>query len=315
MRTVCLASLAIPFLLLIACIKDNTPPGKTKEWDVRGNYAVTYDNQLKITLTVDGVARTGTSDGNGKVDFGQWQGHALVLDIAPFCARPEVVCPSEFLWNQVAIDEIDVEKAYDIHVLNVIDDTQHVLPAGKKAKAVGGLVGHTNDDRFVLGLGADGRGAGDCALLSLALAGGRFSREHESTSTMTVYRDPQGRACAPGDAGAAGDDGGAGDGGAAPPCNPVQVTTISAPVGAAVEGIKEGRVGIGWLGACAFGGNVAALATLTIETGYTAARTGDFDPPPFAPVPAPPLDGGTDDGALPDGGGDAGAPPDASTID
>ena len=105
------------------------------------------------------------------------------------------------------------------------------------------------------------------------------------------------------DAGAG--DGGDGDGGMADAgllpdggldCTLVPVTRLVVPPGALVNGIKEGKVFVGWAGGCAFG-PVLAGATLTLETGYVGTRTGDYDPPPFTPAPL----------VLPDGGADAGA--------
>ena len=83
------------------------------------------------------------------------------------------------------------------------------------------------------------------------------------------------------------------------------------PPGAAVDGVADGVLGIGYLGACAFSGLVVG-ATLTLETGYTAVRTGAFDPPPFTPVDPGTVEPGlcADAGAVCDGA-DGGASTDA----
>ena len=77
-------------------------------------------------------------------------------------------------------------------------------------------------------------------------------------------------------------------------CTLVPITQLVVPPGAKVDGIKEGKVFLGWAGGCAFG-PILAGATLTLETGYVGARTGNYDPPPFTPAPV----------VLPDGGADA----------
>ncbi len=77
------------------------------------------------------------------------------------------------------------------------------------------------------------------------------------------------------------------------------------PEAAAVNGIKEGRIGLAWAGGCAFGPFLVG-ATLYLETGYTGARTGAFDPPPYTPVPVVLPDGGFPDGGEVDGGADGG---------
>jgi hypothetical protein len=44
---------------------------------------------------------------------------------------------------------------------------------------------------------------------------------------------------------------------------------------------------------------------LTLETGFTGTRTGNYDPPPFTPAQVVLPDGGLD-GGVTDGGADAG---------
>ena len=100
------------------------------------------------------------------------------------------------------------------------------------------------------------------------------------------------------DAGAA--DGGTPDAGAPPVCGPVMVKRLVIPKGALPDGITEGRIGVGWAGGCAFG-PVVAGALLTLETGYSGKRTGDYDPPPFTPVEVTLPDAGFDGGSA-DGG-------------
>lgn len=80
-------------------------------------------------------------------------------------------------------------------------------------------------------------------------------------------------------------------------CQLVPITRIVAPPGAKVDGIKDGKVFVGWAGGCAFGPFLAG-ATLTLETGYTGTRTGTFDPPPYTPAPVVLPDGGSLDGGL-----------------
>jgi hypothetical protein len=76
-------------------------------------------------------------------------------------------------------------------------------------------------------------------------------------------------------------------------CAEVEVTKIVAPEGAVVNGVKDGKVFVGWAGGCAFGPALVG-ATLTMETGFTGTRTGDFDPPPYTPAEVVVPDGGFD---------------------
>lgn len=287
-----------------------------EERDVSGNYALTYDDQLTIRLNVGGAQREVTQQGYGKiVDFGTINGQPTTLDLTAFCARPEVECPSESFWSKVAVTQPDLRSnRLDLQKLVVVDDTNHRLDAGVRAASLSGLIDHNQEDRFLLGLGAQGGSNQACAALSLSLAGGRFSRVGEHQETTMEPRTQAGRVCSldagvadagPGDAGAG--DGGTADAGLLPDggvdCTLVPVTRLVVPAGAAVDGIKEGKVFVGWAGGCAFG-PVLVGATLTLETGYVGTRTGAYDPPPFTPAPVVLPDGGLDGGA--DGGADAG---------
>ena len=297
-------------LLASACGPAVGTGGSRAEWDVRGNYALTYDDALTLKLDLGGAVREVTAQGYGGVaDFGTYQGQPLRLDLSEFCARPEVLCPSESLWSQVSIDQQDVDKRQTLYILSAIDNTTHTLPTGVRAEARGGLVDHSQQDTFVLGLGAASGGGQSCGALAVSLAGGRFHRAGEKLEVSTVYRDEKGAPCTPSDGGS-GSDGGVGadggtDGGTGL-CAPHEESHLVIPAGAAVDGIVEGKVALGWLGACAFGPFIAG-ATLTLETGFTAQRIHDFDPPPYTPphdADAP--DAGSADAGSPDAG-DGGA--------
>ncbi len=108
------------------------------------------------------------------------------------------------------------------------------------AELVSGLVDHRND-QLLFGLDAGSGASGDCGAVALSLAGGTF-----------VYGDG-------GDTGDTGDtDFAAG------------VATAGGPVG-----IDQGKVALGWLGACAWSGLVVA-ATVSVETDFVALRTGEL---------------------------------------
>jgi hypothetical protein len=290
-------------VLTFSCGGNNSTP---EERDVSGNYALTYDDQLKIRLDVGGAVREITQQGyGGIVDFGTINGNPTTLDLTAFCAKPEVQCPSEAFWKKVAITQPDLKTSrLDLQKLVVVNDTEHVLDAGVRAASLSGLVNHADDDKYLLGLGIQGGTASSCAALSVSLAGGRFSRVGERQETTMEPRTLAGRVCSldagvP-DAGSsdAGSDGGvpAGylpDGGV--DCALVPITRLVVPPGAKVDGIKEGKVFLGWAGGCAFG-PVLVGATLTLETGYVGTRTGNYEPPPFTPAPIVLPDGGADGG-------------------
>ena len=305
------AALILFATVIVSCGKAGG--GSTAEArDVSGNYTLTYDNKLKIKLDVAGAVREVNQEGyGGIVDFGMVNGSPTTLDLTAFCAKPEVLCPSEAFWSKVAITQPDLlRNQLDLQKLVVVNDTEHVLDAGVRAASLSGLVDHNQQDRFLLGLGASGDGTANCIALQVSLAGGRFSRVGEHEVTTMELRTMAGRVCSldagvldagSGDAGVS--DGGADDAGVDPrylpdggfDCTLVPITRLAFPAGAVVDGIKEGKVFLGWAGGCAFG-PVLAGATITFETGYTGRWTGLYDPPPFTEVPV----------QLPDGGADAG---------
>lgn len=289
----------LPFaLLLLAGCGPTTQDGAARAWDVRGNYALTHENRLTVKLDVGGAVRERTASGTDTVDFGSVNGQPVTLDLAAFCAKPEVQCPSETLWKQVAVDVQEVERDQALHVVQFVRNDIRDLSAGQKAEVVGGLVDHSQEDRFLLGLGARSAGQGNCGAIAISLAGGRFTRLGERMETKTTVIDATGKACTAldggvSDAGVALDGGFSGDGGCTVKSDLVRVI----PAGAPVNGIAEGKVALGFLGACAFGPALVG-ATLTIESPFTGLRTGPFDPPPYTPIPPQFADGGTDGGAL-----------------
>lgn len=286
------------------------PPGQHDPRDVSGNYALTYDDRLKLRLDVGGAVREVTQTGyGGIVDFGVVNGQPVTLNLTEFCAKPEVKCPSEAFWSKVAITQPNLSaNRLDLQQLTVVNDTQHTLPAGQRAESLSGLVDHAQDDKFLLGLGAQGGGNQACVALALSLAGGRFTRFGERFETTTEGRTNRGNAPCPLDGGFDGGapvdagllaDGGQADAGAPVTCEPKQITRRIVPPDAGVEGIADGKVFLGWAGGCAFG-PILVGATLTLETGFVGTRTGSYDPPPFTPAPVVLPDGGLDAGV--DGG-------------
>jgi hypothetical protein len=275
--------------------------------DVSGNYELTYDNQLTLKLDVGGAVREVTQTGyGGVVDFGMVNGQPARLDLTAFCARADVKCPSEAFWAKAAITQPTLsQNRLDLQQLTVVNDTTRMLPAGQRAESLSGLVDHAQEDRFLLGLGAQGGANDACLALAVSLAGGRFTRVGERLEMTVEGRTPQNQPCAldggmgPTDAGASDagvlPDGGARDGGAPVVCTPTTITRRVAPPNAPVAGIADGKVFLGWTGGCAFGPFLVG-ATLTLETGFAGRRTGPFDPPPFTPAPVVLPDGGVDGG-------------------
>lgn len=267
-------------LSILACIapeggSQGSAAGSTPaRWDVRGNYTLAHQDALTITLNIGGVERRATAAGPDEVvDLGMHMGEPLTLDLAEYCAKEEVTCPSEALWSKISIDQQNVAQNLDAHIINVIDNTSRDLPAGARAAVLGGLLNHKDSDRFLLGIESASSSQGDCGALAISLAGGRFERAGESMETVTTYKDAAGKVCEPTAA-------------ESEECMAHEHQRLVIPPDGKITGIAQGKVAIGWLGACAFG-PVLAGATLSIETQFTGVRTGDFDPPAFTPIESP----------------------------
>ncbi len=276
--------LPLPLVVLglgaLACV-DETPAS-----DVRGNYSLAFDDVLTLKLNVGGVDHEASAREGETVSF-EVNGGPVELNLAELCAREDVQCPSETLWSEVSIDQPQIAAENpNTHVINVIDNTVRDLPAGQSAQVVSGLV--DEKDNFGLILGGANEGSGDCGLLALSTASGRFTHEGES-------EEP----CAVADAGSV--DGGdqdppAGDAGPeAPPC-----TRLTWPPGAPVSGIGDGKIKLGYLGVCALGPALVG-ATLEITTGFSGTRTGELDPPPYTPLDPATVDDGMGDAGTADG--------------
>ncbi|MBK7861137.1 MAG: hypothetical protein IPJ65_21505 [Archangiaceae bacterium] len=298
-------------MLAAVCVPEAPGPGEVDARDVRGNYDVTYDSALKVQLNLGGALREVTASGYGSVvDFGVYNGKPVTLDLKAFCDREDVTCPYEKFWTRVAIDQPKLKQTgLALQELRVIDDEDHHPPVGKKAPSVSGLVNHDDSDRFLIGLGLQAGANQACAAIDVSFASGRFSHEGEKLETTQEYRYDDGQRCNP-DAGTAATDAGASadagaptaDAGAPKVCALHDVTRLTWPDGAEIDGIKEGKVGFAWAGGCAFGPALIG-ATLYLETAYTGTRTGDFDPPPFTPEPVTQPDAGfPDDAGAADGG-------------
>ncbi|MDO9280718.1 MAG: hypothetical protein Q7U06_02350 [Pseudomonadota bacterium] len=227
-------------LLLLACAGGGTAPdGAAADQDVRGVYAVTWADDLTIRLDIGGAVQEATAGTDEVVTFNAPDGSPLELDLAAYCADPNVVCPSEAWPAEVAIDQDDPTVSSDLHTLRAWDA---VTPGA----VVSGAVDHRSD-QLLFGLdGASGSG-GNCAALALSLAGGTFAYP-SAADTADTAEDTAGDVLADGVAAAEG-----------------------GPIG-----IVDGRVAVGWLGVCAWSG-LAVAATLSVETEYEAARIGGLE--------------------------------------
>jgi len=107
MRIPLLALLVLPCLPLMmgaagdGCAADSTSPAP----DVRGTWAITYDDTIGVEVTIDGAtydAQLGAGGGQFTITH---DGTPYTFDLD--CSRPDVVCPSAAWPNQVVVDQRD----------------------------------------------------------------------------------------------------------------------------------------------------------------------------------------------------------------
>jgi len=132
--------------------------------DIRGNYAITHDDAITVTVDIGGVKETYDGLQGGVIDLGE-----ATIDLAAVCKYDHVHCPSEAFWKSVAIDQPlfdPLKKPYNPWLVRVVN----VDPTKAEAYMMerGGLVNQHGDLTIGLGLGAVA-GPG-CALIGASIA-------------------------------------------------------------------------------------------------------------------------------------------------
>ncbi|MBL8681709.1 MAG: hypothetical protein JNK05_21250 [Myxococcales bacterium] len=218
--------------------------------DVSGNYDVRYDGLYRLTLQIGGARYTANTSTTGVVEFRTSERGVLSLDLRGFCDRPEVQCPHETLWTRVSIHQPAIRAAQpNRHVLNVIESRLPDAANPARPGVVAGLIGDDLEFGLVLGAGYASVSTGNATCALATL----------STATGQFTR-----------------------------ANEVSDSGVTASANArGITGITNGRVATAFLGGCAFG-PVGVGALLTIETTYSAIRSGAFAPPPGTIDPVDP---------------------------
>src|SRR5690606_6169941 len=140
-----------------------------------------HENKITLKLDIGGAVHEKTATGYDEVvDFGTHQGQPVTVDLNEFCHREDVVCPNEALWSKVSIDQPNLHSSkLDAYVINIINNTTHDLAAGQKAEVYGGFV-TVPENRFLIGIGAQGESNESCGSAGIALATGRFTHKGEA---------------------------------------------------------------------------------------------------------------------------------------
>ncbi|WP_428261260.1 hypothetical protein [Haliangium sp.] len=83
--------------------------------DVEGEWAITYDDQLDVTITIGGATYNETLGAEGGVVTIEHEGQPLSFDLD--CDRPEVLCPSESWPESVSITQPNPNFPHRMHVV------------------------------------------------------------------------------------------------------------------------------------------------------------------------------------------------------
>jgi hypothetical protein len=148
-------------------------PEHFRNWDVRGQYALSYDERLTVTLSSGGRVRTQQATDKDVVNLG-----GPILDLGDFCARH--LCPGEILGAQTAVDQTDPDE----------DLLRHAISVGGHA----GFVDHSKQDEFTVSVAGS-----NCD--PLAAFTGRFTHRGESVTQEPSWQDADGGVCVPLDGG------------------------------------------------------------------------------------------------------------------
>src|SRR3954469_18039158 len=127
MKLLSFALLVVPTLPLVmgaqgdGCAANSKSPAP----DVRGTWAIAYDNQIGVEVKIGGATYTAELGAQGGVFTINHNGQPYTFDLD--CARADIVCPGEAWPNQVVIEQRDVMKQHQM----VVD-----LPAAKCDEAL-----------------------------------------------------------------------------------------------------------------------------------------------------------------------------------
>jgi len=92
------------------CAAGSTSPAP----DVRGTWALTYDDTIGVEVKIGGATYTSELGANGGTFTITHAGVPYTFDLD--CSRPDIVCPSEAWPNQVAVEQRDVQHQHQMVV-------------------------------------------------------------------------------------------------------------------------------------------------------------------------------------------------------
>jgi hypothetical protein len=116
MKLLSFALIAVPMLPMVmgaqgdGCAANSKSPAP----DVRGTWAIAYDNQIGVEVKIGGATYNAQLGAQGGAFTITHEGKPYTFDLD--CSRPDVVCPGEAWPNQVAIEQRDVQLQHQMVV-------------------------------------------------------------------------------------------------------------------------------------------------------------------------------------------------------
>lgn len=170
-------ALLVAVVVLSGCSEEQIAAAAAQVPDFRGNYAITHEDNVTITVTVGGAETTYTGLKGSVIQVGEAE-----LDLAEVCAFEGVDCPSEAFWQEVAVDQPlfdELMTPYNPWLINVtnLDETAHTMEKG-------GLVDKTGQLVLFLGLGVEA--TGPCGLVAGSGASAKFEMGEDELPTGNI---------------------------------------------------------------------------------------------------------------------------------
>lgn len=144
-----------------------------EEVQVEGNFAITYNDIIRVYFNDELVAEINAAEG-GEIPLGELG----TFEYDELCSSEDVVCPSEELWDEVAVEQpLGVDNA----LLNAVN----IGTYGEEGTRLAGLIESNGDYALLLGISA--AASGSCLAVGISTAEGTFTHDPAPGERNPVY--------------------------------------------------------------------------------------------------------------------------------
>ncbi len=153
-------------------------PGPNDPQGVEGIYDITYANTIHVTLDIGGATQSVDAHMNDTIEFNTPANGKVSVNLSEYCARPEVVCPSEAFWSIANVRfPRPTESLGDLKSIQATDGSSKASP-----EIIDGAV-NTVTGEFIVGLKAASNGGQYCGALGISAVSGRFAHDAQGHTT------------------------------------------------------------------------------------------------------------------------------------